>query len=64
MCYIANVHKDAMREALVCAQEVTSKLTRAIDDNDKMAEQVVSTREKATLIDPPEGTVDKDARLY
>ena len=29
-----------MREALVCAQEVTSKLTSAIDANDKMAEQV------------------------
>ena len=50
MCNIAKVHRDAMREALVCAQEVTSKLTRAIDDNDKMAEQVMSTRENATLI--------------
>ena len=47
---IAMVHRDAMREALVCAQEVTSKLARAIDDNSKMAEQVETSRENATLI--------------
>ena len=50
VCNIAKVHRDAMREALVCAQEVTSKLTRAIDANDKMAEQVGASRENATLI--------------
>ena len=49
-CNIAKVYRDAMREALVCAQEVTSKLTRAIDANDKMAEQVETCRENATLI--------------
>ena len=37
-------------KALVCAQEVTSKLTRAIDANDKMAEQVKTTRQNVTLI--------------
>ena len=50
ICNIAKVHRDSMREALVCAQEVASKLTRAIDDNDKMAEQVGTSRENATLI--------------
>ena len=50
MCNIAKVHRDTMREALVCAQEVTSKLTRAGDVNDKMAEQVETTRENVTLI--------------
>eukprot|EP00731_Ephydatia_muelleri_P009372 Em0004g1710a len=44
------VHSEAMREALVCAQEVNSKLTRAIDANDRMAEQVETSRENATLI--------------
>ena len=50
VCNIAKVHKDAMRETLVCAQEVTSKLTRAIVDNGKMAEQVETSRENATLL--------------
>ena len=50
MCNVAKAHRDAMREALMCAQEVTSKLTRAIDANDKMAEQVETSRENATLI--------------
>ena len=50
MCNIAKVHRDAMREALVCAQEVTSKLTTAIDANGKMAEQVYTSRGNATLI--------------
>ena len=50
MCNNAKVHRDAMREALVCAQEVTSKVIRAIDENDKMAEQVETTRENVTLI--------------
>ncbi|KAL5515309.1 hypothetical protein EMCRGX_G000460 [Ephydatia muelleri] len=50
ICNIAKVNRDAMREELVCAQEVTSKLTRAIDANDKMAEQVETSRENATLI--------------
>eukprot|EP00731_Ephydatia_muelleri_P032680 Em0024g224a len=39
-----------MREALVCAQEVTSKLTTAIDANGKMAKQVYTSRGNATLI--------------
>ena len=39
-----------MKKALVCAQEVTSKLTEAFDANDKMAEQVGTSRENATLI--------------
>ena len=34
----------------MCAQEVTSKLTRAIDANGKMAEQVYTSRGNATLI--------------
>ena len=50
MCNIAKVHRDAMREALGCAQEVTSKLIRAIDANGKMAEQVYTSRGNATLI--------------
>ena len=50
VCNIANVHRDAMKKALVCAQEVTSKLTEAFDANDKMAEQVGTSRENATLI--------------
>ena len=50
VCNIANVHRDAMKEALVCAQEVTSMLTEASDPNDKMAEQVGTSRENATLI--------------
>ncbi|KAL5497056.1 hypothetical protein EMCRGX_G013452 [Ephydatia muelleri] len=50
VCNIAKVHRDAMKEALVCAQEVTSKLTEAFDANDKMAEQVGTSRENATLI--------------
>ena len=49
-CNIAKVHRDAMREVLVCAQEMTSKLTEAFDANDKMAEQVGTSRENATLI--------------
>eukprot|EP00731_Ephydatia_muelleri_P009066 Em0004g1404a len=36
---ISKTHRDTMREALMCAQEVTSKLAKAIDANDKMAEQ-------------------------
>eukprot|EP00731_Ephydatia_muelleri_P028889 Em0020g533a len=50
MCNIAKVHRDAMREALGCAQEVTSQLTRAIDANGKMAEQVYTSRGNATFI--------------
>eukprot|EP00731_Ephydatia_muelleri_P008763 Em0004g1101a len=50
VCNIAKVHRDAMKEALVCAQEVTSKLTEAFDANDKMAEHVGTSRENATLI--------------
>ena len=50
VCNIAKVHRDAMKEALVCAQEETSKLTEAFDANDKMAEQIGTSRENATLI--------------
>ena len=50
VCNIAKVHRDEMREVLVCAQEMTSKLTSAIGANDKMAEQVETSRENATLL--------------
>ena len=50
MCNIAKVHSEAMREALVWAQDVASKVAKAIDANDKMAEQVETSRKKATLI--------------
>ncbi|KAL5497382.1 hypothetical protein EMCRGX_G013847 [Ephydatia muelleri] len=50
VCNIAKVQKDAMREALVCAQEVTSKLPTAFDANDKMVEQVGTSKENAMLI--------------
>ncbi|KAL5497200.1 hypothetical protein EMCRGX_G013626 [Ephydatia muelleri] len=50
MCNVAKAHRDAMREALMCAQEVTSKLTRAIDANDKMAEQVETSTKNTPLI--------------
>ena len=46
----ADMAGDAMRQALVCAHDVISKLTKAIDANDKMAEQVETSRENATLI--------------
>ena len=49
VCNIAKVHRDGMREALVCAQEMASKLTSAIGANDKMAEQVETSIENATL---------------
>ena len=50
ICNVANVHRHGMREALVCAQEMTSKLTSAIGAKDKMAEQVEISRENATLL--------------
>ena len=50
VCNIAKVYRDEMREALVCAQEMTSKLTSAIGNKDKMAEQVETSRENATLL--------------
>ena len=50
VCNIAKVHRDGMREALVCAQEMASKLTSAIGAKDKMAEQVKTSRENATLL--------------
>ena len=50
VCNIAKVHRDGMREALVCAQEMASKLISAIGANDKMAEQVETSRENATLL--------------
>ena len=50
VCDIAKVHRDGMREVLVCAQEMASKLTSAIGASDKMAEQVETTRENATLL--------------
>ena len=50
ICNIAKVHRDEMREALVCAQEMASKLTSAIGDKDKMAEQVETSRKNATLL--------------
>ena len=50
VCNIAKVQRDEMREALVCAQEMTSKLTSAIGDKDKMAEQVETSRQNATVL--------------
>ena len=50
VCNIAKVRRDEMREALVCAHEMTSKLTSAIGDKDKIAEQVETSRENATLL--------------
>ena len=50
ICNIAKVHRDEIREALVCAQEMASKLTSAIGDKDKMAEQVETSRKNATLL--------------
>ena len=50
VCDIAKVHRDGMREALMFAQDVTSKLTSAIDASGKMAEQVETSRENATLL--------------
>ena len=50
ICNVAKVRRDGMREALVCAQEMASKLTSAIGDKDKMAEQVEISRENATLL--------------
>ena len=47
ICNVAKVRRDEMREALVCAHKTTSKLTSAID---KMAEQVETSRENATLL--------------
>ena len=50
VCNIAKVHRDGMREVLVCAQEMASKLTSAIGANDKKAEQVETSRDNATLL--------------
>ena len=50
VCNIAKVRRNEMIEALVCAQEMTSKLTSAIGDKDKMAEQVETSRENATQL--------------
>ena len=50
VCNIAKVRRAEMRETLVCAQEMASKLTRAIGDKDKMAEQVETSRENTTLL--------------
>ena len=50
VCNIAKVHRDGMREVLVCAQEMASKLTSAIGAKDKMADQVETSRENATLL--------------
>ena len=43
------VLRQAIREVLVCAQEVTSKLIKAVDD-DIMAEQVENSRKNITRI--------------
>ena len=50
VCNIAKVCRDGMSEAYVCAQEMSSKLTSAIDANDKMAEQVETSSEYAALL--------------
>ena len=50
MCNIAKIHRDTMREVLVCVQEVTSQVTTAIDANDKMTEHVGTSKDNVTLI--------------
>ena len=50
VCNSAKVHRDGMREVLVCAQEMVSQLTSAIGAKDKMAEQLETSRENATLL--------------
>ena len=50
VCNIAKVRRDKMRESLVYAQEMTSKLTSAIGDKEKMTGQVETSRENATLL--------------
>ena len=50
MWNIAKIRTDAMRKAISFGQEEFSKLTRAIDANEKMAEQVETSRENATQI--------------
>ena len=50
VCNIAEFHRDGMREVLVSAQEMASKLTSAIGAKDKMAEQVETFRENSTLL--------------
>ena len=47
---IAKVHRDGIGEAHMCAQEMASKLTSAIGANDKMAEQVETSRENVALL--------------
>eukprot|EP00731_Ephydatia_muelleri_P034555 Em0065g16a len=49
ICNIAKVKKDAMKEVLAAAQEVTSKLVRTIDANDKITEQFDTCGENSTL---------------
>ena len=43
------VHRQAIREVLVCTQDVASKLIKAVDD-DVMAEQVENSRKNITRI--------------
>eukprot|EP00731_Ephydatia_muelleri_P009238 Em0004g1576a len=50
MCNIAKVHREAIREALLFAQDMIISLTRAIHANDKMAEGIETSRDNTTLI--------------
>ena len=50
ICNVAKVHRDATREALVWAEELTAKLTIAIEEIGKMAEKVENSNGNATLI--------------
>ena len=50
ICNIAQVHRDAMREALVCTQEVTAKLSKAVNAINEKTEQIETSKENATLL--------------
>ena len=50
MCNIAKAHRDGMKKGLECCQEATLKLTRATEANDKMAEDVETSKDNATWI--------------
>ena len=43
------VHRQAIRQVVVCTQDVASKLIKAVDD-DVMAEQVENSRKNITRI--------------
>eukprot|EP00731_Ephydatia_muelleri_P033687 Em0035g24a len=50
MCNMAKVHRDDMKEALGCAQEVVSKLPKAIDANYKNIQQIAKLTTETQLV--------------